>query len=124
MTTEGQHVADWRAANGATERIPEARLWSVCFLILFVRFMLVPRSPYGVFLNLFVIVNFLIITQTEGFSQRSFAAKRVIFLLAVFMTMENRGFGLAGQSAPRQSSPNRQRMGGAKRRKVNKQART
>lgn len=60
--------------------------WIVTFLILFVRFVLVPVSQYGTFLNLFVIVTLLVIPQDTA---QRFAVTRVLFLLAVFFAIEH-----------------------------------
>ncbi|MCY0877107.1 MAG: hypothetical protein OWT28_12685 [Firmicutes bacterium] len=60
--------------------------WVVAFLILYVRFMLVPVSHYGTFLNLIVIVTILVIPSD---SASRFAVTRVLFLLAVFLSVEN-----------------------------------
>ncbi|MCY0900746.1 MAG: hypothetical protein OWU32_00995 [Firmicutes bacterium] len=61
-------------------------LWSVAFFILFIRFMLVPISAYGAFLNLLVIVTLMIIPND---SAARFAVTRVLFLLAIFFTVEH-----------------------------------
>lgn len=106
----GGHMNGGLNLSETNHRIPEERLWSVCFLILFVRFMLVPHSTYGTFLNLFVIINFLIITQIEGFSLQTFAVKRVVFLLALFMTIEHHSVAPSGKVTIRASTPRRKKQ--------------
>ncbi|MCY0874916.1 MAG: hypothetical protein OWT28_01325 [Firmicutes bacterium] len=65
---------------------PSLMNWIVTFLILFVRFVLVPVSHYGTFLNLFVIVTLLVIPKNTA---QRFAITRVLFLMAIFLAMEH-----------------------------------
>lgn len=63
--------------------------WAVVFLILFVRFVLVPNSTYSVFLNLMIIVTMLGIQSAPSTIVPRFAVTRIAFLIVIFTTIEH-----------------------------------
>lgn len=62
--------------------------WTVAFFVLFIRFMLVPASPFGMFVNLFVIVNLLLIPPGSSEQQERFVMGRLITMMSIFLSFE------------------------------------
>lgn len=62
--------------------------YAVTFLILYLRFMLIPLSPYSIFLQVFIIYILLILFSNPSYFTKKFVLSRIVVLLIIAYSSE------------------------------------